>query len=1537
MFQSHSKIEEYIASAWKEFLLGGKGLVTSDNRRPSSFWAWLHLLLLEPIPQYCLIATIHFSFILCILVLTLVKIRSSRQLKAVAQNGGEHLMKKTLQVGRLYKITLALIAIMFLCHVASLLWKVVLVVAGWSRAPVQEIVFTTSQAFAWASFLAIVAQEKKSGAVMHSSVLRVWWVTTFFLSLLALITVIFTIVNSYPHNLNPWIDPLVSFATFPVLGFLAVVAVVGKTGIKFESADLTDPLLYKHQNYDNLDDEQTTAYYKAGFLSKASFLWLNPLLKKGVQKPLELSDVPWLGHEDRAEKVYDKVSAIYSNQPEPRTLLPALLKVYWLQLAFTAFLSLAKLSVMYVGPILISQFVSFAAGKQLFPSEGIVLVVVLFLAKCVEVLSSHHYNFYSQKLGMVVRSSLITTVYRKGLVLSSYARQSHGAGQIVNYMSVDVQQIADSVIQIHYSWVLPLQAAVALVILYTAVGVSCFAGIATMLFILAVCFTFANLQKTFQNMIMLFKDKRMAIITEVLNNMKIIKLQAWEESFRNKIEEIRDSERSWLQKFMYLFAVNVFLLWQAPLAVSTATFACAVILKAELTPGGVFTAISTFRIMQEPLRMFPQALMAISQAMTSFDRLDRYMRSPELDPSAIERLPWGNELAVEVEEGVFKWDTESDSPTLRNINLKVPTGSLVAIVGMVGSGKSALLVSLLGEIPKNSGKVKVSGSTAYVAQSSWIQNATIQQNILFGKPLDPVKYKETLQVCALQQDLSQMPFGDKTEIGERGINLSGGQKQRIQLARAVYQDADIYMLDDVFSAVDAHTGSQLFKECVRGALSKKTVFLVTHQVEFLHGADLILVMRDGEIVQSGTYDQLLKAGLDFGALVAAHNESMELVDEGQYVQNPLERDLENMLELSRSPSSFTRENGLDRQNTGRFGPERLSSKKSQDDVNLIRQLSKQLSKQGKAELFDDEERAMGKVSPAVYWLYATKAFHGFHVIVLLVFQTCWQGLQIASDYFLASSTSNQTNFQPTHFILVYAALAFGSGAFVLLRSLLVAFAGLITSQSFFVTFLRSIIRAPMAFLDTTPSGRILSRFATDQTNVDVLVPTFAGVVLATAFQSLGVLVVVVRITWQMILIILPLAWVYVRYQNYFISSSRELTRLDNITKAPIIHHFSETIAGFTTIRCFQSQERFKQENLEKVNFNFRMDFHNNAANEWLGFRLEMIGTVVLTMSALFMVTIGRSLIPSDLVGLSLSYGLALNTCLYGVVYLSCQLENRMVSVERINQYSNIPSEAPAIIENSRPAEDWPQKGNIHVQNLQLRYRPETPLVLKGISVHIRGGEKVGVVGRTGSGKSTLTLALFRLVEPSGGRILVDNVDITKLGLRDLRSRLCIIPQEPTMFEGTVRSNIDPLGEHLDAEIWESLEKSQLADIVRQKEGHLDSPVLDGGENWSVGQRQLFCLGRALLKRSRILVLDEATASVDGQTDAIMQKTIREEFSVSTVISIAHRIPSVMDSDKVLVLDAGYVKEFDAPSRLLERSTSLFASLVREYSARAETS
>ncbi|KAG0449852.1 hypothetical protein HPP92_027069 [Vanilla planifolia] len=501
---------------------------------------------------------------------------------------------------------------------------------------------------------------------------------------------------------------------------------------------------------------------------------------------------------------------------------------------------------------------------------------------------------------------------------------------------------------------------------------------------------------------------------------------------------------------------------------------------------------------------------------------------------------------------------------------------------------------------------------------------------------------------------------------------------------------------------------------------------------------------------------------------------------------------------------------------------------------------------------------------------------------------------------------------------VYVALSVGSALGVLVRAMLLGIAGLLTSQKLFEGMLHCLLRAPMSFFDSTPTGRILNRASTDQSVLDLEMAGKLGWCAFSIIQILGTIAVMSQVAWPVFVLFIPVTAICFWYQQYYIPTARELARLSGIQRAPILHHFAESLTGAATIRAFGQEYRFINANLNLIDNHSRPWFHNVSAMEWLSFRLNMLSNFVFAFSLILLVSLPKGFINPSIAGLAVTYGLNLNSQLATIIWNICNAENKMISVERILQYSRIPSEAPLFIEENWPPRNWPETGTIRFQNLQVRYAEHLPSVLKDITCTIPGRKKVGVVGRTGSGKSTLIQALFRIVEPRDGSIIIDGVDICKIGLHDLRSRLSIIPQDPTLFEGTVRGNLDPLNEYTDKQIWEVLDKCQLGELIRSNEKKMDATVVENGENWSVGQRQLFCLGRALLKRSSILVLDEATASVDSATDGIIQQTISQEFDDCTVVTIAHRVHTVIDSDLILVLSDGRILEYDTPAKLLER-------------------
>eukprot|EP00252_Welwitschia_mirabilis_P008583 TRINITY_DN2052_c0_g1_i9.p1 TRINITY_DN2052_c0_g1~~TRINITY_DN2052_c0_g1_i9.p1 ORF type:complete len:1533 (-),score=241.28 TRINITY_DN2052_c0_g1_i9:1176-5774(-) len=1382
--------------------------------------------------------------------------------------------------------------------------------------------------FAWAFMSALVFFSRKTSCTRLPILLRIWWISSFFQSS---ISAVYDVGFQIRRKTT---SPYLFLDCFDVALCLILLcfAIKGKTGVFSHTPELQKPLLHSSDDKPRKNKKAST-YEAANLFDRVTFSWLNPLFSVGIVKPLDLDDVPNIAQVDSAEEVYHsfekRMNTLNQDGQSKVSITKAVIMFIWKKAAVNGTFAIINACASFVGPYMIKYFVNYLNSKdQRSPREGYLLACAFFGAKVIETVSQRQWIFGARQLGMRLRAALTAHIYRKGLHLSNKSRQSHTSGEIINYMSVDVQRIGDFAWYLNTIWMLPIQILLALLILYKDLGWAAFAAFVATFAVMAGNLPLTKKQKYFQSKIMESKDNRMKATSEILKNMKILKLQAWEVRYLQRLEELRSVEYSWLKKSVTLGAVCTFIFWGAPAYISAITFGVAAIMGIPLTAGGVLSALATFRILQEPIYNLPDLLSVLAQAKVSLDRVIAFLQEEELDADAVEKIPsQTTEIVIEIQNGEFKWDPVTAQPNLKDLNLQVKKGMKVAVCGTVGAGKSSLLCCLLGEIPKIHGIVKIGGTKAYVPQSPWIQTGSIRENILFGASLDVNKYERVLHACALNKDLELFPYGDQTEIGERGINMSGGQKQRIQLARAMYQDADIYLMDDPFSAVDAHTGTHLFQECLMGVLTDKTIIYVTHQIDFLPSADLILVIKDGRIIQAGQYEELLQIGTDFETLVMAHNDALQSIATAEDLSlQSLKSDESNASQQFHRAQINGKVDTLQLQNSGK------------GRCNGIQQESNVDSKFKESQLIQEEEREKGSIDKRVYWSYLTAVYGGILVPVILLSQSLFQVLQIGSNYWMTwacpSTEDAEPNVSLLLLILVYTGLSVVASLCVLVRALLVATVGLLTSQKLFLGMLHSIFRAPMSFFDMTPTGRILNRASTDQSVVDLEIALRLGWVAFSVIQILGTIAVMSQVAWQVFAIFIPVTAICIWYQQYYIPTARELARLVGIQRAPVLHHFSETLSGVATVRAFEQESRFIERNLSLIDDHSRPRFHNVAAIEWLCFRLNLLSNFVFAFCLIVVVSLPEGTIDPGFAGLAVTYGLNLNVLQATIIWNLCNAETKMISVERIIQYSGIPSEAPLAIEDSRPPLDWPCIGTICLHHLQVRYARHLPLVLKDLTCTFPGKKKIGVVGRTGSGKSTLIQALFRLVEPADGKILIDGLDICSIGLHDLRSKLSIIPQEPAMFEGTLRVNFDPLEEYSDLEIWQALDKCQLGDVVRMKEEKLSSAVLENGENWSVGQRQLVCLGRVLLKKSKILVLDEATASVDTATDGVIQRTIRSEFADCTVITIAHRIHSVVDSDLVLLLGEGRILEYDSPSNLLENKNSSFSKLIKEYSMRS---
>uniref|UniRef100_A0A671QU37 Canalicular multispecific organic anion transporter 2-like n=1 Tax=Sinocyclocheilus anshuiensis TaxID=1608454 RepID=A0A671QU37_9TELE len=1226
------------------------------------------------------------------------------------------------------------------------------------------------------------------------------------------------------------------------------------------------------------------------------------------------------------------------------SFLRALLRAFGPYFLIGSAFKLLQDLITFVNPQLLRLLIDFTKQTNAPLWWGYSLAFLMFGTSLLQTLILHQHFQYCFVTGMRLRSGIIGAIYRKALAITNEAKRSSTVGEVVNLMSVDAQRFMDLTTFLNMLWSAPLQIILALFFLWQNLGPSVLAGVAVMVLLIPFNAFIAMKTRTYQVEQMKHKDDRIKLMNEILNGIKVLKLYAWEVSFKEKILQIRQKELTVLRKTAYLSALSTMAWTSAPFMVALTTFAVYVTVdeKNVLDAEKAFVSLSLFNILRFPLNMLPQVISSIVQASVSLKRIQDFLSHDELDPESVDRRNNASEYAVSVINGTFSW-AKQDQATLDNINVMVPQGSLLAVVGHVGCGKTSLVSALLGEMEKQEGQISIRGSVAYVPQQAWIQNATLRDNILFGRPYVEQRYRCVLEACALTPDLEVLPGGDQTEIGEKGINLSGGQRQRVSLARALYSEADVYLLDDPLSAVDAHVAKHIFDNVIgpEGALKGKTRILVTHGISFLPQVDNILVMVDGRVSEMGSYQDLLKQNGAFAEFL--RNYSLEdiieddevtvsLVDEEEeeFPEDALSNHtdmVDNEPVVNEARRQFMRQMSImsnDLENPKKMSRRRRCSERKHPE-------SPTEKKEPKLEkLIQAETAETGRVKFKVYWEYA-KAVGPFLSLFICFLYGCQSAASIGANFWLSEWTNdaqhNRTQDQVSMRVGVYAALGISQGVLVMFSSFTLALGKIQAARKLHQTLLDNKFHTPQSFFDTTPIGRIINRFSKDIYVIDEVLPSTILMFLGTFFASLSTMIVIICSTPIFALVIGPLALIYFFVQRFYVATSRQLKRLESVSRSPIYSHFSETITGTSVIRAYGRNAAFVLMSDMKVDENQKSYYPGIVSNRWLGVRIEFIGNCIVLFAALLAV-IGKDKLSPGLVGLSVSYALQVTMSLNWMVRMTSDLESNIVAVERVKEYSETQTEAPWIVTDKQPPPDWPPKGNVEFADYSVRYREGLDLVLRNISLKVEGGEKIGIVGRTGAGKSSMTLCLFRLLEAADGEIVIDEVKISEIGLHDLRSKLTIIPQEPVLFSGTLRMNLDPFEKYSDEEVWKALELSHLKRFVSNQTSKLDLECCEGGENLSVGQRQLVCLARALLRKTRILVLDEATAAVDLETDDLIQSTIRTQFEDCTVFTIAHRLNTIMDYTRVLVLDKGQIAEFDTPTNLIAQK-GIFYGMAKD--------
>lgn len=1352
----------------------------------------------------------------------------------------------------------------------------------------------------------------------------------------------------------------------------------------------------------------------ASLWSFSTYSWIDPMIWKAHKTPLTKDDIWGLREDDYALHIL----RLFEKSKLAARFTVTLFAHFKVLFAIQALWALFESFIVFLPTLLLKKVLEYVTDPTITTkSVAWCLVLLMPLSKMVDSTVSGFSLFLGRRVCVRMRAIIIGQVYAKALrrritvqaeesdssenndvdsnADSKNSKDSKDAkegsktselGAIINLMAIDAFKVSEICGYLHYFVGALLMLAICIGLLYRLLGWSAFAGATAIVVLLPVNYKLSQWGGEVQKTMLGFTDKRIQKMNETFLSIRIIKFFAWEENFFNDIMKIRHEELHHLKIRTLLWGAQSMVWFAIPTLVTVLSFYCYTIIEGQpMTAPIAFTALSLFTLLRSPLDQLAEMTAIVIQSKVSLERISDFLEEPETSKyEQLAEAPGPNSPLIGFQDASFSWNSSSAKDfKLKNLNITFKAGKLNVVIGPTGAGKTSLLLALLGEMELTSGKVFLPGviprddlvidprtglteSVAYCAQSAWLLNDTIKNNIIFASPFNQDRYDKVVDACGLTRDFLILAAGDQTEIGEKGIALSGGQKQRVSLARALYSNSRHILLDDCLSAVDSHTALWIYENCISGPLmAYRTCILVSHNVALtVQNASWVVVMHNGVVDAQGLPEQLLadgKLGDD------------ELVQTS--VMNSRSQSTTNLQSLeSKNADMKVKAAAVD---------DKLKKLSEEDAEEIVKTDGK---------LVDEESKSEGVVDWSVYTGYF-KEFGGWPTwtLIFIVFllpqgiyilQSVWlkewaqKGTQVASNIMTVAGLTNSNsaleyrpavvntilsssqmvigsfarisgslvataqavkeNHSTMYYIVIYGAIGLTYSLLATFRVFLTFLAGIRASNRIFKHVLTTILTARLRFFDKTPLGRIMNRFSKDIESVDQELTPFAEAAFACLVSCISILILITAITPGFLVFAVIIAYLYYLVGTFYISLSRELKRFDSITKSPIHQHFSETLVGVSTIRAYGVETKFMNQNLTAIDNNNRPFFYMWVANRWLSWRIDLVGSLVMLFAGIFVIlSIGS--IDAGLAGLSLSYAISFSENALWIVRLYSNIEMNMNSVERLQEYLVVEQEPPAAIPETEPRATWPEHGEIHVKDVSLRYSPDLPRVIKNVTFHVKHCNKIGIVGRTGAGKSTIITAFFRFLDPETGSILIDGIDISKIGLRNLRQALTIIPQDPTLFTGTIRSNLDPFNEYDDEQIFESLTRvnliapgereapSQTGDN-QNKFLDIESTITEGGNNLSQGQRQLMCLARSLLKSPKVILLDEATASIDYKSDALIQQTIREEFSNSTILTIAHRLRSIIDYDKILVMDAGKVVEYDDPYVLIANKETLFYSM-----------
>ncbi|KAJ5480698.1 hypothetical protein N7539_006592 [Penicillium diatomitis] len=1336
------------------------------------------------------------------------------------------------------------------------------------------------------------------------------------------------------------------------------------------------------------DERTPSREYGASFLSKVTFQWMSPLMKVGYLRPLDLQDI-WTVNPDRAVDVLsERLDAALQNRiarGTKRSLVWALYDTFRFEFLLGAVCQIISSLLLVFAPYLTRYLIAYATDAYVAQQtgrpepaigRGMGFAVGITVMQATQSLCTNQFLYRGQMVGGQIRAVLISQIFNKAMKLSGRAKAGGQAsdaelkalqatkeslmkqdgktkqpdtkpsvagatggvagdgrgwsnGRIVALMSIDVDRINLAMGMFHLIWAAPVMLIVTLVLLLVNLGYSCLSGYALLVFGMPfLTYAVRFLIKRRRN-INKITDQRVSLTQEILQAVRFVKFFGWESSFLGRLKDLRRREISSIQTLLAVRNAILSVSMSIPVFASMLAFITYALTNHDLNPARVFSSLALFNSLRLPLNMMPLVLGQVTDAWTALNRIQEFLDAED-QKEDIEKVETMSN-AIEIEDASFTWerlptdekegeasqkkgakhsevkaltspDEKQDAETavlepfrLKNINLEVGRNELLAVIGTVGCGKSSLLSALAGDMRVTEGKIRMSTTRSFCPQYAWIQNATVRNNILFGKDYDESWYEQVIDACALTPDLEILPNGDSTEIGERGITVSGGQKQRLNIARAIYFNAELVLMDDPLSAVDAHVGRHIMDKAICGLLKDRCRILATHQLHVLNRCDRIVVMDEGRIHAVDTFDNLMRDNELFQRLMLSskQDDSKEEKDEAEIAEDVIGEPEGKTLPKKTSPARLA-------------GP----------------------------ALMQQEERATASVGWSVWKAYVRASGSYFNAVAIVILLCLANVANIWTSLWLSYWTSNKyPNLSMGQYIGVYAGLGASHDA---------------------ATRHDACSSSPhVPFFDTTPLGRITNRFSKDIQVMDNELSDVMRIYALTMTMIISVMILIIVFFYYFVIALAPLFVLFLLASNYYRASAREMKRHESVLRSNVYAKFGEAISGVACIRAYGVENQFRKSirsSIDIMNGAYFLTFSNQR---WLSIRLDAVSSALVFVTGVLVVTSRFNVSPS-ISGLVLSYILSIAQMLQFTVRQLAEVENNMNATERVHYYGTELEEEAPLHRVEVPA-SWPEKGHIVFDDAQMRYRDGLPLVLKGLSMDVRGGERIGIVGRTGAGKSSIMSALFRLTELSGGSIHIDGVDISTIGLHDLRSRLAIIPQDPALFKGTIRSNLDPFNEHTDLELWSALRKAYLigdetigpdSEIVDTSSGsggttpvigsdakarsanrlNLESAVDEEGLNFSLGQRQLMALARALVRDARIIVCDEATSSVDFETDQKIQYTMAQGFEGKTLLCIAHRLRTIIHYDRICVMDQGRIAEMDTPVALWDRPDGIFRAM-----------